>query len=224
MRRLPVVSALLAGVMTMTAQSVRPAIMEYTSAASGQFELVNDSPLPLVVTMEAKSFTIDERGVGHFMPLQSSIHLQLSQTSMKLPPHGHRAVFYKATADAYPAWFCIYSAFTGLPKRGAMNVLLELPHTVYLLNKSGANSEDIQFHALRVEHGELIGTVENRSANVVRLQSLQWMNRDGKKNEAGGFPLLPGGVRALNIALPVDAEPRHVRARMGKLSIDGDVR
>jgi hypothetical protein len=224
MLRVPVVFAVLACATTMAAQSVRPAVMEYTAAASGQYEVVNDSPLPLVITMEARSFTIDEQGVAHFTPLQSSIHLQLSQTSMKLPPQGRRTVFYKATADAYPAWFCIYSVFTGLPRRGAMNVSLELPHTVYLLNKRGAKTDDVQFHSLHVEHGALVGTVENHGAAVVRLQTLQWMDRTGKKTEAGGFPLLPGGVRALNLVLPAGAAPQHLHARAGKLSIDSDVR
>lgn len=105
-----------------------------------------------------------------------------------------------------------------------MNVSLELPHTVYLLNKTGAKAEDVQFHTLHVDHGALVGTIQNHGTNVVRVQSLQWMDRNGKKAEAGGFPLLPGGVRTLNIALPAGVEPQRLRAKAGKLSIDGDVR
>jgi hypothetical protein len=208
----------------LVAQSVQPAVVEYTGNSEGQYEVVNDSLLPLYVTIEAKSFTIDAEGNARFAPLSSSVHLSLSQTSLVVPPHGRRTVFYVAKADVLPAWFCIYSNFSGLPRRGAMNVALELPHTVYLRAKQEARREDISLEGLHVEGGELRGVARNQSANMVRLQSLQVVTGDGRKREEGGFPLLPGGVRELHLPLDPGVRPEHLRAKLARFTIEGDVR
>jgi hypothetical protein len=223
-RTLATLAMVIASAVTMFAQSVRPAVVEYTAAAEGQYEVVNDSLLPLFVTMEAKSFTIDKDGVAKFTQLSPSIHLQLSETSLRIPPHGKRTVFYKASADSYPAWFCVYSSFAGLPKRGTVNIALDLPHTVYLLSKTEAKRDEIQMEDLHAEDGELRGFVRNHSGNMVRLTSLQWNGANGKKIEAGGFPLLPGGVRELHVPLPADARPEHLHAKLNHFSLDGLVK
>jgi P pilus assembly chaperone PapD len=202
----------------MHAQSVRPAVVEYTAAAEGQYELVNDGLTPLFVTVEAKSFTIDNEGVAHFTKLDSAIHLTLSETSVRIPPHSHRTIFYKASANAYPAWFCVYSNFSGMPKRNSMNVELELPHTVYLRSKTEAKRDEITFDNLHIEADELRGTVHNRSANMVRLQSMQLISKDGRKNDVGGFPLLPNGARELH--LPISEGAQALRAKLNRFTID----
>jgi P pilus assembly chaperone PapD len=223
-RFLKLILILLTPAVAMHAQSVRPAVVEYTAAAEGQYEVVNDSLLPLVVTMEAKSFTIDNEGVAKFTALSPSIHLQMSETSLRIPPRGHRTVYYKASAASYPAWFCIYSNFSGLPKRGSMNMELELPHTVYLLSKTEAKRDQIVLEDLHTEAGELQGTVRNSSPNMIRLLSLQLVGSDGKKTEEGGFPLLPGGVRSLHLALPSNTRPQALRAKLNRFTVEGQVK
>ncbi|MBI4462860.1 MAG: hypothetical protein HY653_08150, partial [Acidobacteria bacterium] len=52
--------------------------------------------------------------------------------SFRLPPQQTFYVFYEATADRLPAWFTIYCGFSGLPSYEGINVVVELPHTVYL--------------------------------------------------------------------------------------------
>ncbi len=204
-------------------QSVRPAIAEYTSPSEGRFDVVNDSLLPMFITIEPKSFTIDAQGTAQFTRLDPGIHLQLSQNSLRLPPRSSRTIFYTATANAYPAWFCIYSNFAGTPRRGFMNVELELPHTVYLLGKGKSGEDAIQVENLRREDGQLHGTVRNRSGNVVRLQSIQVIDGNGKKREEGGFPLLPGGSRQLSLPLKADETPSRVRIKFGRYTAEGSL-
>ena len=218
-----ILAMVIASAVTMAAQSVRPSVVEYTGATEGQYEVVNDSLLPVFVTVEAKSFTIDKDGVAKFTPLSPSIHLQISETSLRVPPHGKRTVFYKASADVYPAWFCVYSSFSGLPRRGSVNIAVDMPHTVYLLSKQDAKQGDIAMTELHIEGGELRGVVRNRGGNMFRLLSLQWADAKGHKTEAGGFPLLPGGERELHIALPANAKPQHIYGKLNHLAVDGPV-
>jgi hypothetical protein len=85
------------------AQTVRPVIVEYRGSGQNRFELVNNSDRPLSVTIEPKSFTIDEEGNPQFVPLDPSIHLKLSGMSFRIPPQQSRFVFYQVSADKLPA-------------------------------------------------------------------------------------------------------------------------
>src|ERR1700675_4831535 len=89
------------------AQTVRPVIVQYSGAARGKFELVNNGLQPMSVVLQPMSFTITEGGDGVYGPLASSIHLKLSATSFRIPPQQSRFVFYEARADNLPAWFVI---------------------------------------------------------------------------------------------------------------------
>ena len=131
------------------AQTVSPAVVQYTGAAEGSFEIANDGLLPLVATVEPRSFTIDEQGTAAFSRLSAATHVELSQTSVRIPPKQRRTIYYKASAASYPAWFTVYSNITGLPRRNGMNVVLSLPHTVYLLSKRQAQQSDVRVRAVR---------------------------------------------------------------------------
>lgn len=206
------------------AQSVRPAVVEYTAAGEGSFEVINTFTVPLFVSVEAKSFTIDPQGTAHFRPLSSSIHLQLSQTSVRLPPLSRRTVFYKATADSYPAWFCVYSDFAGAPHHNSVNINLELPHTVYLLSRDRGGARGVVFDGLRRDGDTLVGTVSNHGPNVVRLEALQVIDDNGKKHDEGGFPLLPGGFRELSLPLRPGEHVERLRAKVGGSVAEGTLR
>ena len=51
---------------SLSAQTVGPAVMQYPGSAEGSFEIRNDGITPLVVTLEAKSFTIDAAGAARY--------------------------------------------------------------------------------------------------------------------------------------------------------------
>ena len=63
------------------AQTVRPVISELGNPAKGRVEYVNDGLTPLNVVLEAKSFTVSEKGELNYRPLDPDIHLKLSATS-----------------------------------------------------------------------------------------------------------------------------------------------
>jgi hypothetical protein len=204
------------------AQTVSPVVVEYRGgAAAGSFDLTNDGLTPLVVTLEAKSFAIDRDGRGEFRRLDAGTHVSFSETSLRLPPHSRRTIYYKASAEAYPAWFSVYAMFHGLPRQNGMNVQLELPHTVYLLGdgrRAKARSGDLVFEGVAAHEGVVSGSVRNVSAKVLRVDSFQ-AQAGRAKVQQGGFPLLPGGVHDFSFALAEAREPARLVARFGQGSV-----
>jgi len=203
---LSLLAALTAGLWTLGAfaQTVRPLVAELGNPSKGRIEYVNDSLSPLSVVLEAKSFTVSETGAISYRPLDPGIHLKLSATSFRLQPQQNYYVFYEASADASPAWFVVYAAFSGFPFRTqeGMAVRLELPHTVYLLPKHGVEKADVV-----VDHAEYSAPdktlkleVENTGNNFGRI--LQTTVAFGKKKEeAPGFPIFPHSKRSVEIPL-----------------------
>ncbi len=196
------------------AQTVRPVIAEYQEKARARFELVNDSLLPLNVVLEPKSFSLSEDGMPSFRPLDKGIHLKLSTMSFRIPPQQTHYVFYEATADRYPAWFVIYATFAGLPKQSGVNVQVELPHTVYLLQKQPLEKHDVQIQSaeylpasrqIRVE-------LENSGDCFGRVEQVE-INGDHDKATAPGFPLMPHSRRKVQAEWKGSEPPQRVQVR-----------
>jgi hypothetical protein len=186
------------------AQTVRPVISELGNPAKGRVEYVNDSDTPLNVVLEAKSFTVSEKGDVEYRPLDSNIHLKLSATSFRVQPKQTYYVFYEASAPPSPQWFVIYASFSGFAFRTAqgMNVRLQLPHTVYLLPKQRPEKADVR--VLRAEldedHEKVLLEVENTGDNFGRVLQTQLAN-GRKKQEGPGFPIFPHSKRILEVPL-----------------------
>jgi len=189
------------------AQTVRPVISELGNPAKGRVEYVNDGLTPLNVVLEAKSFTVSEKGELNYRPLDPDIHLKLSATSFRVQPKQTYYVFYEASAPPSPTWFVIYASFSGFAFRTAqgMNVRLQLPHTVYLLPKQRAEKADV--HVVRAELDEagskVLLEVENTGDNFGRVLQTQLAN-GRKKEDAPGFPIFPHSKRILEV--PLDAK------------------
>jgi hypothetical protein len=189
------------------AQTVRPVISELGNPAKGRVEYVNDSDTPLNVVLEAKSFTVSEKGEAEYRPLDPTIHLKLSATSFRIQPKQTFYVFYEASAPPSPSWFVIYASFSGFAFRTAqgMNVRLQLPHTVYLLPKQRPEKADVR--VLRAEldenHNKVLLEVENTGNNFGRVLQTQLAN-GRKKQEGPGFPIFPHSKRILEV--PLDAK------------------
>ena len=180
------------------AQTVSPVISELGNPAKGRVEYVNDSLTPLNVVLEAKSFTVSEKGEIDYRPLDPDIHLKLSATSFRIQPKQTYYVFYEASAPPSPKWFVIYASFSGFAFRTAqgMNVRLQLPHTVYLLPRQRTEKADVR--VLRAELNEaqnkVLLEVENTGDNFGRVLQTQLANGK-KKEEAPGFPVFPHSRR-----------------------------
>src|SRR5437763_770028 len=126
-----------------SAQTISPVIVEYSEKADGRFQIYNDADIPLTVVLEPHSFSVNEAGNATFRKLDPGIHVQLSSTSFRLAPKQTFFVFYKASAESLPSWFCIYATITGATTTTASKLALELPHTVYLISRKQLNRDEI---------------------------------------------------------------------------------
>jgi len=186
--------------LTLSAQTVKPVIVQYAGSAKGKIELVNTTLRPLNVVLEPMSFTIDVDGNGIYMPLARETHLKLSSTSYRIPPRQSRFVFYEATPETLPSWFVIYSAFSGSVKQSGVNVRVQIPHTVYVLQKQHLEKQDVaveSFQYFADQHRVSI-LLANRSPKLGRVVEWQVSSKDNKAVNTG-FPLLPQGHRRLEI-------------------------
>jgi hypothetical protein len=186
------------------AQTVRPVVVEYVgNRVKAKFELLNDTLYPLNVILEPKSFDVTETGEGIYKPLDPAIHLKLSTMSMRIPPQQSRYVFFEATADTLPAWFVIPCTFAGMPKRGGLDIEVELPHTVYLLQKDPLRKEDVQIETAVYSPADkgILLEMQNTGPRLGRVLSIEAV-AGKQKSVQPSFPLLPNGAR--QVVIPWD--------------------
>jgi len=203
------------------AQTVRPVIAEYSQKARGRFDLVNDTALPLNVVLEPKSFSISDDGSPSFRPLDKSIHLKLSQMSFRIPPQQTYYVFYEAMADSYPAWFVIYATLAGLPKQSGLNVQVELPHTVYLLQKRSIQQRDIQVSTAQFspDSRQVKVEIENAGDCLGRVAQVE-VRADRERVVQSGFPLLPRSRRKIIFDWKAGVAPQRVIVQFRNFKVE----
>ena len=120
--------AVLVAVLPIGAQTVRPAVVEYSGSARGRFELVNETLFPMSVVLEPRGFRINESGELSEIPIDSArVRVKLSAMSFRLAPRQSYSVFYEADATDLPAWFLITSTMSGARTQSGLNVRVE-PH------------------------------------------------------------------------------------------------
>lgn len=211
------------------AQMLRPVIVEYAASAQGRFEVVNDSLYPLVVTLEPKSFSVTKDGRPEFRPLDTGIDLKLSEMSFRIPPKASHFVFYKAKAERLPAWFTIYANFTGMPKHNGLNVQVELPHTVYILQKQKLVMADVRLEAEAASTAATDGTqaalsyeLFNDSERFGRVMEVQVRCATGNRSFAG-FPLMPTSVRRVQVGCTGAEVPRTVLIKFRNFTLKHDL-
>jgi len=211
-----IVSAALAlvSVAALRAQTVRPVIAEHQEKARARFELVNESLAPLNVVLEPKSFSVDEDGSPIFRPLDKDIHLKLSRMSFRIPPRQTYYVFYEATADKYPAWFVIYATFAGLPQQSGLNVQVEIPHTVYLLQRQRIEEADVEVRSVGFDATSRTVNIElaNRGDRFGRVEQVE-ISADRVRAQHPGFPLMPHNQRKLRVEWKSAEAPQRVLIR-----------
>ena len=215
--RLVVLSALLAIVsQTASAQTIRPVVTEYPLQARGRVEVVNDSDRPLNVVIEPHGFSVSDSGEMQEQPFPAGVHLELSATSLRLPPRQSRFVFYEARAERGPAWFVLYANFTGFPRHefSGLNVQLELPHIVYLLPKESWKRTDLHVSNVDVhaDTGMVALTIENTGQSFGRVSSLQ-IEGVQRKITVPGFALFPGRQRRIELAWEGSEPPVSVAVK-----------
>ncbi len=206
------------------AQTVRPPIVQYKEKARSRFEIVNDTVFPLNVVLEPKSFSVSTTGETMFRPLDSQIRLKLSAMSFRIPPKREYIVFYEAKADTLPAWFTIYCNLTGLPKRSGLNIQLELPHTVYLLQKQPLIKEyvQIQMNEYHPRAKQVVVEVENTGPRLGRCLAVE-VSRQRIKKTLAGFPLFPQRRRRLEIPWAGPEPPLSLLLRFQGFVLEGKI-
>jgi hypothetical protein len=195
------------------AQTISPVIVEYTDKADGRFQLYNDADVPLTVVVEPHSFSVDSTGQATFRKLDPGLHVELSSTSFRLAPKQTYYVFYKATTETYPNWFCIYATVSGTTTPTGLKLALELPHTVYLLGHKSLEESKVSWNKaeLTVQGGKrrIAAQVENHGRDYGRVQEVEVISSSGKQTFPG-FPLFPGQRRDIEFDWDQPGTPKEI--------------
>ena len=204
------------------AQTVRPVVVEYIgSKIKGKFELVNDNLTPLHVILEPKSFDVTETGDAVYRSLDPRIKLRLSAMSVRIPPRQSHWIFFEAEAESLPAWFVIPCTFAGSPKHRGLEVLVELPHTVYMLQKESLVRGDVRVHTAVYSPAEkwILVELENRGPRLGRALSIEATGKK-EKRPYPSFPLVPNSTRQILIQWDAVTPPEKVTIRFLGFTLD----
>jgi hypothetical protein len=209
------------------AQTVSPVIVEYADKADGRFQIYNDADIPLTVVLEPHSFTVDSAGKAAFRKLDSGLHVQLSTTSFRLAPKETHYVFYKATSETYPNWFCIYATVSGPVSPSGLKLAIELPHTVYLVGRKSLEQSQVSWNRSEIstDGGKQLVTaeVENHGAEFSRIQEVEVTSTAGKQIFAG-FPLFPGQRRAIELDWDQPGVPQRIVLKFQHFKIEASLK
>lgn len=205
------------------AQTVRPAVVEYSQQARGKFELVNETLFPLTVVLEPRSFHVEPSGDLIEQPLDTSqIQVKISAMSFRIPPRETYTVFYEATAKSFPAWFLVSSTLMGARTQTGLNVRIELPHVVYMLQPQPLRKADVAIRTFEFDTAtkRVRVELENTSTSLGRVLSSE-VSVNGKRPVPGGaFPLFPHSQRRLEIPWTDDLTPEKLVLRFANFTME----
>ncbi len=205
------------------AQTVRPAVVEFPGQARGKFELVNETLFPMTVVLEPRGFRVEPSGDLIEEPLDTTrVQVKISAMSFRIPPREAYTIFYEATATSFPAWFLISSILTGARTQAGLNVRIELPHVVYMLQSQPLRRAEVAVRAFEFDsstkrvHVEL----ENTGASLGRVLSSEVSTAGGKPVPGGAFPLFPNSRRAVEIPWSDPGTPEKVVLRFANFTLE----
>ena len=207
----------------MGAQTVRPAVVEYPNQARGKFELVNESLFPLTVVLEPRGFHVERSGELIEEPLDTTrVQVKISAMSFRIPPRETYTVFYEATTKSFPSWFLISSTLTGVRTQTGLNIRIELPHVVYMLQPQPLRRADVAVHAFEFDTvaKRVRVELENTSAALGRVLSSEVSAKGAKTIPGGAFPLFPHSRRTLEIPWSGDATPEKLVLRFANFTVE----
>jgi hypothetical protein len=221
--RFAVAILLVAAALPISAQTVRPAVVEYAVQGRGRFDLVNETLFPMTVVLEPRGFQVDERGELSDVPFDSTnIDLKLSAMSFRIPPLATYTVHYEAKARHLPAWFMVLGAMTGARTNSGLNVRIELPHVVYLLQKDPLARSAVAVRGFAYDSAsrKAILDLENTSESLGRVVGSE-LSVDGKHaTPFGGFPLFPQSRRRVEVPWDGETQPDRVLLRFHGFSVE----
>jgi hypothetical protein len=201
-------------------QTISPVISEYQGHADGSFQIRNDTLQPFTVVLKPMSFSVDSNGEPSYRPLDADVHLDLSAKSFRVPPRRQYTVFYKANGTHTPTWFTIYASIVSNARAGSMNIVLDLPHTVYLLDRETPSVNDIVFHPSpekEAASNTLSVIVQNKSPEFTRVSEIEVSSATDKQTYPG-FAFFPGQSRVLHLDWTKPDPPKNIELRFKKFS------
>jgi hypothetical protein len=213
----------LAIVRPLGAQTVRPAVVEYSEQARGKFELVNETLFPLTVVLEPRGFHVESSGELIEEPLDTAkMQVKISAMSFKIPPRETYTVFYEATAKNFPSWFLISSTLTGARTQTGLNVRIELPHVVYMLQSQPLRKADVAVRGFDFDTASKRVRVEleNIGPSLGRVLSSEFSAAGSKPIPGGAFPLFPHSRRRLEIPWTEGLTPDKVVLRFATFTME----
>ena len=205
------------------AQTVRPAVVEYPDQARGKFELVNESLFPLTVVLEPRGFHVEPTGELIEEPLDTTrVRVKISAMSFRIPPRETYTVFYEATTKSFPSWFLISSTLTGARTQTGLNIRIELPHVVYMLQPQPLRRADVAVHSFAFDSANKRVRVEleNTSGALGRVLSSEVSASGAKTIPGGAFPLFPHSRRTLDIPWSDDTTPERLVLRFANFTVE----
>ena len=221
--RLASLLVLLAILRPLGAQTVRPAVVEYPSQARGKFELVNESLFPLTVVLEPRGFHVEPTGELIEEPLDTTrVRVKISAMSFRIPPRETYTVFYEATTKSFPSWFLISSTLTGARTQTGLNIRIELPHVVYMLQPQPLRRADVAVHSFAYDSAtkRVRVELENTSDALGRVLSSEVSASGAKTIPGGAFPLFPHSRRTLDIPWGEDTTPEKLVLRFANFTVE----
>lgn len=172
------------------AQGIAPPVAEYRgSKANGMFEIQNTTDVPMAVTLETRSFVVDEHGLVHYSDLDKDVHIRMGASSFTVGAHVTRMVFYKASFRASPISFSIIATMTRAEQQTGMRVKFVFPHMIYVYQKDKLKRSEVN---LTLTNGKLF--IHNTSQKLGRVLEVT-----AAKQELGGFPIYPAQVREVTM-------------------------
>jgi hypothetical protein len=207
----------------LVAQTVRPAVVEFHERARGKFELVNEGLFPLTVVLEPRGFRVEESGDLIEEPLDTTrVRVELSAMSFRIPPRQTYTVFYEATTTRAPAWFLISSTLSGARTQSGLNVRIELPHIVYILQKQPLRRSDVVVRAFDYDSSARRARIliENTGDALGRVLSTE-VSADGKPGApVAAFPLFPRSRRWTEVPWESDERPDRLVVKTAHFTLE----
>jgi hypothetical protein len=205
------------------AQTVRPAVVEYQVQGRGKYDLVNETLFPLTVVLEPRGFRVEEDGdlVDEVFD-SANVDLKLSAMSFKIPPLSSYTVYYEAKAKKLPAWFMVLGAMTGARTAEGLNLRIELPHVIYLLQKDPLKKEAVRVNGFSYDSVAKLAVfeLENSSGSLGRVIGSE-MSVNGKNGRPfGGFPLFPQSKRRVAVPWESVGEPDRVVLKFANFTVE----
>jgi hypothetical protein len=207
----------------LAAQTVRPAVVEYPVHGRGTFSLINESLFPLTVVLEPRGFAVAEDGTLSDLPFDSSnVELRLSAMSFRIPPLATYTVSYEAKARRLPAWFMVLAAMTGARTNSGINVRLELPHVVYLLQKDPLQKSVVVLRPFPFDSAQhkAVLELENTGHGLGRVLASELSTSGRRGTPFGGFPLFPQSRRRVEVPWDGAEAPDRVLLRFANFVVD----